>query len=193
MNAQINLNNQLRTQYSNLLKVNLFKFLRIRFDFIKIKFLNQVNNILEKSNDEMREKLNDLLIQKDLLENDLLKLKILIETEKSNNHNIVNRINELEANNQLCIFENNKLKDKEHYFLNEILKHQTMMNQLEREKMSLENQIKSLEQNINQNEAFLNHQTNDISNNFLNEATNRKHTLINLKNINNFNNIRDFF
>ena len=77
----------------------------------------------------------------------------------------------MEAANQIISFECNKLKDKEHFYMNEMLKYQTMVSQLELEKMNLENQIKSLEQNINQNEAF--NQTN-CTNNLLTDTTNRK-------------------
>ena len=56
-----------------------------------------MNNLLEKSNDEMREKQNNLSIQKDLLENDIVNLRSCVESEKSASAILVNRINELEG------------------------------------------------------------------------------------------------
>lgn len=99
----------------------------------------------------MKEKHNNLLIQKDLLENEFSNLKNAIENEKNTNITLVNRLNESEGNlilqfikyfflisiilklatNQLIICENNKLRDKEHFHLNEMLKFQSMVSQLE--------------------------------------------------------------
>ena len=53
--------------------------------------------MLEKSNDEYREKHNNLLIQKDLLENEMKNLKISIENEKNSNISLINRLNESEG------------------------------------------------------------------------------------------------
>jgi hypothetical protein len=53
--------------------------------------------MLEKSNDELREKNNNLLIQKDLLENEMKNLKISIENEKNSNISLINRLNESEG------------------------------------------------------------------------------------------------
>ena len=54
--------------------------------------------MIEKSNDEMREKNNNLLIQKDLLENDTINLKAAVENEKNSNTLLASRVNELESN-----------------------------------------------------------------------------------------------
>jgi hypothetical protein len=53
--------------------------------------------MLEKSNDEYREKHNNLLIQKDLLENEMKNLKTSIENEKNSNISLINRLNESEG------------------------------------------------------------------------------------------------
>lgn len=45
----------------------------------------------------MKEKLNNLLIQKDLLENEFSNLKNAIENEKNTNITLVNRLNESEG------------------------------------------------------------------------------------------------
>lgn len=131
LNAQTNLNTQLKSQYTNLLKIN---------------------NSLEKTNDDLREKHNNLLIQKDLIENDLNNLKNSLDNEKSSNIQLINRINELDSNIQTISIENNKLKDKENFNMNEITKLKSLLSQLEKEKSNLEFQLKNIEQNINQNE-----------------------------------------
>ena len=46
----------------------------------------------------MREKNNNLLIQKDLLENDTINLKAAVENEKNSNTLLASRVNELESN-----------------------------------------------------------------------------------------------
>jgi hypothetical protein len=61
--------------------------------------------MLEKSNDEYREKHNNLLIQKDLLENEMKNLKTSIENEKNSNLSFINRLNESEGT-----FQKNNLK-----------------------------------------------------------------------------------
>ena len=57
--------------------------------------------MLEKTSDEMREKQNNLLIQKDLLENEMINLKSAIENEKNNNITLVNRLNESQGKKSL--------------------------------------------------------------------------------------------
>jgi hypothetical protein len=53
--------------------------------------------MLEKTSDEMREKQNNLLIQKDLLENEMVNLKSAIENEKNTKITLINRLNELQS------------------------------------------------------------------------------------------------
>ena len=53
--------------------------------------------MLEKTSDEMREKQNNLLIQKDLLENEMVNLKNAIENEKNTKITLINRLNELQS------------------------------------------------------------------------------------------------
>ncbi len=134
LNTQVNSNNQLKAQYTNLLRVN---------------------NQIEKLNEEMKETQNSLLIQKDLIENEMTNLRSLYETEKTTSLSLFGRVNELEANLQAATAENSKLKDKEGFNLNEVSKFQQLLGQLEREKANLEDQLKNLEQNINQNEVLI--------------------------------------
>ena len=51
--------------------------------------------------------------------------------------------------------ENNRLRDKENFNLNEVSKFQAMLSNLEKEKANLEYQLKSLDQNIKQKDIFL--------------------------------------
>lgn len=148
LNAQINSNNQLKSQYSNLLRNN---------------------NLLEKSSEDLKEKQNELLIQKDLIENEMKNIRASYENEKNSNSAFLNKVNELEANIQSLSNENNKLKDKENFNLNEVTKYQSILKQLEKEKANLENQLKNLEQNINQNEVLLNTQQTKDSDTKLSE------------------------
>lgn len=113
LNAQSNLNNQLKSQYTNLLRVN---------------------NQIEKSHEEMKEKQNELLIQKDLIENEMKNFKTSYEAEKDSNLSLFDRVNELEATIQFLSSENNRLKDKENFNLNEVSKYQTILDQLEKVK-----------------------------------------------------------
>jgi hypothetical protein len=53
--------------------------------------------MLEKTSDEMRQKQNNLLIQKDLLENEMVNLKSAIENEKNTKITLINRLNELQS------------------------------------------------------------------------------------------------
>ncbi len=150
LNAQTNLNTQLKSQYTNLLKIN---------------------NLLEKTNDDLREKHNNLLIQKDLIENDLNNLKNSLENEKSSNIQLINRINELDSSIQAINIENNKLKDKENFNMNEIAKLKSFLSQLEKEKSNLEFQLKNIEQNINQNELETGPTNGGSSNDLVNEIS----------------------
>jgi chromosome segregation ATPase len=134
LNTQVNSNNQLKAQYTSLLRVN---------------------NQIEKLNEEMKETQNSLLIQKDLIENEMANLRSLYETEKTTSLSLFGRVNELEASLQAATAENSKLKDKEGFNLNEVSKFQQLLGQLEREKANLEDQLKNLEQNINQNEVLI--------------------------------------
>ncbi len=134
LNTQVNSNNQLKAQYTSLLRVN---------------------NQIEKLNEEMKETQNTLLIQKDLIENEMTNLRSLYETEKTTSLSLFGRVNELEASLQAATAENSKLKDKEGFNLNEVSKFQQLLGQLEREKANLEDQLKNLEQNINQNEVLI--------------------------------------
>lgn len=109
LNAQTNLNNQLKTQYSNLLRIN---------------------SSLEKTSDDLREKNNNLLIQKDLLQNEFHSLRNSYENEKNAGVCLVNRINELEATVQLLNAENGRLKDRESYGMSEMAKMESLLNQL---------------------------------------------------------------
>jgi len=130
LNAQTNLNNQLKSQYANLIRIN--------------------NNI-EKANEDLREKNNSLLIQKDLIENDMYNLRHALEHEKNSNSTLTHRLNESEAKCDALSNENFKLKDRENFNINEIHKLNSVLNQLEKEKTNLEYQLKNIEQNINQN------------------------------------------
>ena len=142
LNAQTNLNNQLKSQYANLLRIN--------------------NNI-EKTNEDLREKTNSLLIQKDLIENDMFNLRNSLEHEKNSNVALITRLNELGASFEALANESAKIKDKENFHMNEILKLNAIINQLDKEKTNLEFQLKNIEQNINQNENFFNsHQPIEI-------------------------------
>ena len=67
----------------------------------------------------------------------------------------MSRLDELDANVQLLTNENNRLRDKENFHINELSKHQTLLTNLEKEKSNLEFQFKNIEKNINQNELFL--------------------------------------
>ncbi len=134
LNTQVNSNNQLKAQYTSLLRVN---------------------NQIEKLNEEMKETQNTLLIQKDLIENEMTNLRSLYETEKTTSLSLFGRVNELEASLQAATAENSKLKAKEGFNLNEVSKFQQLLGQLEREKANLEDQLKNLEQNINQNEVLI--------------------------------------
>ena len=51
--------------------------------------------------------------------------------------------------------ENNRLRDKENFNLNEVSKFQAMLSNLEKEKTNLEYQLKSLDQNIKRKDIFL--------------------------------------
>jgi Rho-associated protein kinase 1 len=135
LNAQINSMSQLKAQYSSLLKAN---------------------NSLEKCNEDLREKHNDLLIKKDLLENDMYNVRNTLENEKSANLMLMKKVSDLEANLQLMLSENNKLRDRESFNLNELAKLKSILNQLEKEKANLEFQLENIEKNINQNEIILN-------------------------------------
>ncbi|CAF0772865.1 unnamed protein product [Brachionus calyciflorus] len=151
LNGQTNLNNQLKSQYSSLLKIN---------------------SSLEKTIDELREKTNNLSIQKDLLDNEIENLKNTVENEKKLNQTLTTRLNNLETNFQALNSENSKLKDKESFSLNEISKLKAIRNQLEKDKASLELQLKNIEQNMcNQNDFLIKNQENsDLpSNSIVNE------------------------
>ena len=66
----------------------------------------------------------------------------------------MNRINELEATIQLINAENSRLKDRESFSLNEMAKMESLLNQLKKEKSSLEYQIKNIELNISENDEI---------------------------------------
>lgn len=110
-----------------------------------------MNNSLEKTHDDLREKNNNLLIQKDLLQNEFHSLKNSYENEKTSSVCLVNRVNELEATVQLLNAENSRLKDRESCGLAEIAKMEAMLSQLRKEKSSLEHQLKNIELNISEN------------------------------------------
>lgn len=131
LNAQSNMNSQLKTQYTNLLKMN---------------------NTLEKLNDELREKNNNLMIQKDLLDNEIATLKASIENEKSSHASLMNRYSDIESTIQMLTIENNKLRDRESFHLNELSKYKSMLNQSEKEKCNLEYQLKNIDKNLSQHE-----------------------------------------
>lgn len=103
---------------------------------------------MEKSCDDLREKNNNLLIQKDLSENEIRNLKNLIENEKSQNTTLTCRLEEMEFNLK-------QSRDKESFNFNEISKLKSILIQLEKEKANLELQLKNIEQNINQNDILL--------------------------------------
>ena len=134
-----------------------------------------MKNSLEKSNEEMKERNNELLIQRDLLENEF---KSQLEYEKNTNALLINRLNEAEgkptctswngaigqfgsilpfasASLKMLTLENNRIRDKENFTLNEVSKFQAMLSNLEKEKANLEYQLKSLDQNIKQKDIFL--------------------------------------
>jgi hypothetical protein len=130
LNAQTNITNQLKTQYTNILKLN---------------------SSLEKQLDDLREKNNNLLIQKDLLDNEILNLKSSIEMDKESNRSLALKLSELETTVQCVLIENNKLKDRESFNANELSKLKSIIMELERDKTNLEFQLKNIEQNINNN------------------------------------------
>lgn len=113
---------------------------------------------MEKSIDEFREKTNNLAIQKDLLNNEIENLKNTIENEKRLNQTLSNRINDLESSVQTMNSENSKLRDRESFTLNELAKLKSIQIQLEKDKTSLELQLKNIEQNINQNDFLIKNQ-----------------------------------
>ena len=63
--------------------------------------------------------------------------------------------------------ENTRSRDKENFTQNELGKYKSMLSHLEKEKANLENQLKDLEENINQNEILMNSQTPDSKQNSL--------------------------
>ena len=134
LNTQTNLNNQLKSQYANLLRIN--------------------NNI-EKTNEDLREKNNSLCIQKDLIESDMFNLRKAFDYEKTSNASLTGRLNELEARFDSLSSESVKLKDREVFSQNEISKLNSALKRLEKEKSNLEYQLKNIEQNISQNDVFL--------------------------------------
>jgi chromosome segregation ATPase len=134
LNTQTNATNQLKAQYTNLLKIN---------------------SSLERLNDDLREKNNNFLIQKDLLDNEIATVRTALDHEKTANANLTGRVDELEASLQLGHMETSRLKDRENFHLNELSKLKSLMSQLEKEKSSLEHQLKNIEKNINQNDIFL--------------------------------------
>ena len=73
-----------------------------------------MNNQIEKSNEEMKEKHNSLLIQKDLIENEMKNFKFSYENEKNTNLIFMNRVNELEGKHakliQKNLLKNQKIK-----------------------------------------------------------------------------------
>lgn len=87
---------------------------------------------MEKSNDDLREKNNNLMIQKDLLQNEFFSLKNSFENEKNANTSHLNRLNELESNLQFLNAENSKLRDRENFSINEMSKMESMLNQLKK-------------------------------------------------------------
>lgn len=103
----------------------------------------------------MREKTNNLLIEKDLLENEIENLKNKVELDKKENQNLKSRIDELEPKLQNISSENNKLKELDNFYLNEVPRLKKTISQLEKDKSSLELQLKNIEQNINQNEFLI--------------------------------------
>ena len=127
LNAQVNINTQLKAQYSNLLKMN---------------------SSLEKQSDDLREKNNNLLIQKDLLDNEIANLRSLLENEKSMSAALTHRAEELEVCVQSLHVEAGKRRDRENFNLNEASKLRTALVQLEKEKSTLEFQLKNIEHNI---------------------------------------------
>lgn len=113
---------------------------------------------MEKTNDDLREKNNNLMIQKDLLQNEFQSLKSSYENEKNSGVCLVNRINELEATVQLLNAENSRLKDRESWSLSEMAKLEQMLSQLRKEKSSLELELKNIELNLSENDQQQFHQ-----------------------------------
>lgn len=85
-----------------------------------------------------------------MLQNEFQSLKSLYENEKNAGVCLVNRINELEATVQLVNAENSRLKEQESFNLNEMAKLECLLNQLRKEKQSLEHQLKNIELNISE-------------------------------------------
>jgi hypothetical protein len=52
---------------------------------------------MEKINEDLKDKFNNLLSIKNTLQNDLLTLQSLLDQEKSTNNNIIERLNEIEG------------------------------------------------------------------------------------------------
>lgn len=85
-------------------------------------------------------------------------MKNSIETEKKLNLNSKTRIDELEPKLQILSSENNKLKEIENFYLNENHRLKKTISQLEKDKSTLDLQLKNIEQNINQNEFLIKNQ-----------------------------------
>ena len=80
---------------------------------------SKTTNTLEKSNDELREKCNDLLIQKDLLHNEVAKARATLDQERSLVGQQSARIAELEASVASACAD---LRDKETAYASELSK-----------------------------------------------------------------------
>ena len=55
---------------------------------------------MEKINEDLKDKFNNLLSIKNTLQNDLLTLQSLLDQEKSTNNNLIERLNEIEGINE---------------------------------------------------------------------------------------------
>jgi hypothetical protein len=71
---------------------------------------------MEKINEDLKDKFNNLLSIKNTLQNDLLTLQSLLDQEKSTNNNLIERLNEIEGESLKSL----KKPFQNYYFLKKI-------------------------------------------------------------------------
>ena len=108
---------------------------------------------MEKINEDLKDKFNNLLSIKNTLQNDLLTLQSLLDQEKSTNNNIIERLNEIEGESlkslkkkknlfiififkkdkrEAALIEISKLKERDGVHLSENTQLKATLNQLEK-------------------------------------------------------------
>lgn len=119
--------------------------------------MNALKNFenLEKLNEDMKEKLNNINMIKNTLQNDLLALQSLLDKEKGANNALIERYNECESKKDASLIEISKLKEREANLLSENTKLQSNLNQLEKDKAKLEFHKTHLEQKVAKYEATI--------------------------------------